>query len=85
MDRAKRQQNERTFGQWDELPDGRRRYHYEVQGRSGWSARYVKDVDASEMTVRFVQEIYDQNGRLRNVHQKYPVDLGHQTTGGEEP
>jgi len=39
--------------------------------------RYVKEVDASETTTRFAQEIYDPDGRLTEVHEKYPVDLGH--------
>ena len=41
----KRRQNERKFGKWNELPDGGRRYSFEVQGRYGWSARYLKEVD----------------------------------------
>jgi hypothetical protein len=40
-------------------------------------ARYVKEVDASEMTVQFYQEIYDETGKLVEVHHKYPVDEGH--------
>lgn len=40
-------------------------------------ARYVKEVDAREMTVRFYQEIYNETGQLVEVHDKYPVDLGH--------
>jgi hypothetical protein len=36
-------------------------------------------------TVRFYQEVYDRDGRLREVHHKYPVDLGHQQFTGEEP
>ncbi|MCK5509052.1 MAG: hypothetical protein KAI50_11115 [Desulfobacterales bacterium] len=35
----KRKQNERKFGAWNELPNGKRRYFYEVQGRYGWLAR----------------------------------------------
>jgi len=54
-----RSQNERKFGQWDELPDGGRRYCLDVPGKLGWLARYLKDVDANETTVRFWQEIYD--------------------------
>jgi hypothetical protein len=80
----KRAQNEQKFGSWDELPGGGRRYWYDVHGRSGWRARYVKEVDDAESTVRFCQEIYDVDGRLREVHQKYPVDLGHQPATGEE-
>lgn len=47
-------------------------------GRKGWSARYVKEVDAEENTVRFWQEIYDERGRLVEIHEKFPVDKGHQ-------
>jgi hypothetical protein len=69
--------NERKFGNWEDRPDGGRRYWYDVIGRNGWRARYVKEVDAFETTMRFVQEIYDPTGELTEVHQKYPVDLGH--------
>ena len=37
----------------------------------------MKEVDADESTVRFYQEVYDAAGTLREVHHKYPVDLGH--------
>jgi hypothetical protein len=77
MDADKRRENERKFGHWDESPDGRRRYWYDVQGRTGWRARYVKEVDAQEITVRFFQEIHDQDGVLVEIHEKYPVDSGH--------
>ncbi len=76
-DKEKQRQNERKFGAWDELPDGGRRYFFEVQGRHGWSARYVKEVDASERTMKFYQEIYDEEGRLVEIHEKYPVNKGH--------
>jgi hypothetical protein len=68
---------ERKFGSWEELPSGGRRYWYEVTGRQGWKARYVKEVDAGEETLRFYQEIYDDEGELVEVHHKYPVDTGH--------
>ena len=73
-----RVQNEKKFGQWDELPAGGRRYWLDVQGRSGWLARYLKEVDANEITLRFWQEIYDDQRRLVEVHEKFPVDKGHQ-------
>ena len=57
---------------------------FEVKGRSGWLARYVKEVDAGELTVRFYQEVFDGEGRLREIHEKYPVDLGHRQVEGEE-
>jgi hypothetical protein len=74
---AKRRRNERVFENWEELPDGGRRYWYEVTGRLGWKARYVKEVDADENTLRFRQEIYNERGELVEIHEKYPVDTGH--------
>jgi hypothetical protein len=71
-------QNEKKFGQWDELPDGKRRYWRDVMGRMGWRARYLKEVGADETTLRFWQEIYDDRGRLVETHEKYPLDKGHQ-------
>jgi hypothetical protein len=77
MNEQKRQQNEKKFGSWEELPEGGRRYWYEVTGRHGWKARYVKEVDAEETTLKFYQEIYDDRGELVEIHEKYPVDTGH--------
>ena len=77
---SSRQQNERKFGSWEDLPDGGRRYSFEVTGRHGWRARYVKEVDAAEKIVRFWQEICDGSGQLIEVHEKYPVDRGHRKT-----
>jgi hypothetical protein len=73
-----RNQNEKKFSQWEELPNGGRRYRLDVVGRLGWSARYLKEVDANEKTVRFWQEIYDDQGKLVEIHEKFPVDKGHQ-------
>lgn len=78
MDQVKRCQNEKKFGAWEDLPDGGRRYWYEVRGRTGWKARYVKEVDRDERTIRFYQEIYDDQGQLVEIHEKCPVDRGHQ-------
>ena len=50
----------------------------DITGRLGWRARYVKQVDTQENTVRFWQEIYDGRGNLVEIHEKYPVDKGHQ-------
>jgi hypothetical protein len=75
---SRRLQNERKFGHWEELAGGGRRYWMEVAGRSSWRAVYVKEVDAREDTLRFWQEIYDDQGRLVERHEKYPVDKGHQ-------
>jgi hypothetical protein len=71
-----KEQNERKFPSWQDLTDGGRRYWLDVLGRSGWRARYVKEVDAREVTVHFYKEIYDETGQLVEVHDKYPVDLG---------
>jgi hypothetical protein len=72
-----RNQNEKKFRQWEELPGGDRIYRLEITGRRGWRACYLKEVDSSELTVRFWQEIYDEHGRLVEIHEKYPVDEGH--------
>src|SRR5438874_944868 len=47
---ATREQNERKFKHWEELPNGGRRYIREFAGRAGGRARYVKEVDAAERT-----------------------------------
>jgi hypothetical protein len=73
-----RQQNEMKFGSWEELSGGGRRYRLEVTGRLGWRAYYLKEVDADERTLKFWQEIYDEQGKLVEIHEKYPVDKGHQ-------
>jgi hypothetical protein len=85
MSTQRREQNERKFGAWRELAGGGRLYWLDVEGRSGWRARYVKQVNAEETTVRFHQEIYDADGTLREIHEKYPVDLGHRPATGDEP
>ena len=77
MEEARRRTNEKKFGQWEDLPSGGRRYWYDVISRTGWLARYIKEVDDREKTTRFAQEIYDEKERLMEVHEKYPVDLGH--------
>lgn len=74
---TKRQANEKKYEHWQELsPDGRR-YWLDVPGLHGWMARYVKEVDVAEQTIRFYQEIFDGDGRLVEIHEKYPVDKGH--------
>jgi hypothetical protein len=72
-----RAQNEQKFRNWDDLPGGGRLYWLDVFGRLGWRARYLKEVDAEEVTLRFWQEIYDEQGKLVELHEKYPVDTGH--------
>ena len=83
MNEQKRRTNERRFEHWEEMPSGVRRYWYDVQGRLGWRARYVKVVDADETTLRFLQEIYDERGDLVEVHEKYPENRGHQKIESE--
>ena len=53
---ASREQNERKFGRWEELPNGARRYIRDYAGRAGGRARYIKEVDKDEVTTRFAQE-----------------------------
>ena len=75
-----RAQNEAKFGAWEDLPGGGRRYRFDVAGRHGWLARYLKEVDANEGTLKFWREIYDEAGKLMEVHEKFPVDKGHRKT-----
>lgn len=81
VDEAKRRRNEKTYGGWEELPGGGRRYFYEIRGLSGWKARYVKEVDVEERTLRFYQEIYNERNELVEIHEKYPIDIGHRKVG----
>jgi hypothetical protein len=78
-----RKQNEQKYGNWEKLKNDGRRYWYVVKGRKGWSARYVKEVDLTEKTKRFYQEIYDDHGQLVEIHEKYPVDKGHRAVRRE--
>ncbi|MBI3755545.1 MAG: hypothetical protein HZB81_06595 [Deltaproteobacteria bacterium] len=78
---SKRRINEKKFTHWAELSDGGRRYYLEVKGKYGWKARYIKEVDANEETVKFFQEIYDGDGKLREIHEKFPFDKGHRKIG----
>lgn len=73
-----RAQNENKFDQWEDLPGGGRRYRLRIIGRQGWQACYFKAVDVNETTVRFWQEIYDETNKLIEIHEKFPVDKGHQ-------
>jgi hypothetical protein len=74
---SSRTNNERKFGSWETTATGGRVYSRLIAGRSGWSAAYRKEVDDKEKTIRFWQEIFDESGRLREVHEKFPVDRGH--------
>ncbi len=74
---ASREQNERKFGNWSNLPNGGRWYWLDIQGRLGWKARYLKEVDADKNTVRFWQEIFNEAGKIIEIHVKFPTDEGH--------
>jgi len=78
MDEKKRKQNEKEFDFWTDKDDGGRIYWFEITGKLGWKAKYLKEVDGNEKTIRFWQEIYDEKNLIREIHEKYPVDKGHQ-------
>jgi hypothetical protein len=77
MNEAKRKQNEKEFGQWKEIENNGRLYWFNITGRKGGKAVYLKQVDVNEVTVSFIQEIYNAEGELIEIHKKYPVDEGH--------
>ena len=74
---TKRRANEEKFSRWIKMPNGGRKYWLEIEGRGGYKARYVKEVDGDEETLKFYQEIYDEKGIMIEVHEKYPVNKGH--------
>ena len=37
----------------------------------------MKEVGTDETTLQFFQEIYDDQGELVEIHQKFPVNTGH--------
>lgn len=75
--KRRRRQNEKKFTNWVALPGGGRRYWFEIEGKFSWKARYVKEVSNTEETMRFCQEIYDEKGRLVEIHEKFPIDKRH--------
>ena len=77
--------NERKFRNWHAIENGGRLYWLDVPGKMNWRARYLKEVDANEQTIRFWQEIYDSRGVLVEVHEKYPIDLGHKPMKDQRP
>lgn len=81
MANKKRLRNEKKFGNWEDLPAGGRRYWFDIKGRYGWFARYIKEVDNDEDTIRFYQEVYNDKNELVEIHEKYPLDKGHQKLG----
>jgi hypothetical protein len=79
-----RQQNERRFKNWERLPNGGRRYWHDRDGVVSGFQRMIKIVDENEITLQVIQEIYDDEGRLIEQHQKYPIDSGHQILEQED-
>ena len=75
---ATRAESEQKFEHWIDQQDGTRTYWHEVRGKGGWRARYIKLVDAREQTLSFRQEVYNEKGELVEIHEKYPIDKGHQ-------
>jgi len=73
-----RNANEKRFKQWSETENGGRAYSRKVIGQYGWYAIYIKEVNADEEIISFRQEIYDVDNRLMEIHEKYPIDKGHQ-------
>lgn len=81
---ATREQNERRFKNWQDLPDGTRRYWTDRKGAVSGFQRMVKIVDANEITLQLVQEIYNDDGVMIERHQKFPVDTGHEKLVDED-
>lgn len=79
MNRKKREENEKKFTDWKNLEKGGRIYWFDIAGKLGWKARYVKVVDEDETTQKFYQEIYNEKGKLVEIQEKYPIDKGHTT------
>ncbi|MEZ4737337.1 MAG: hypothetical protein R3E79_60445 [Caldilineaceae bacterium] len=79
---ATREQNEKRFKHWRDLPGGGRLYWFDRQGINGYQ-RMIKIVDASEQTLFVIQEIYTDDVLIER-HHKYPVDTGHERLTDEE-
>ena len=77
MNKKQRLKNEIEYESWIEKEDGGRIYSFEIKGKLGWKAKYLKEVDREEVTIRFWQEVYDDKNVLKEIHEKYPVDTGH--------
>lgn len=81
---ASRAQNEKRFRTWLDLADGTRRYWTDRQGAVSGFQRMIKVVDKDENTLLLLQEIYNNDGKLIERHQKYPVDTGHEILSDED-
>ena len=81
---ATREQNEKEYRNWTDLPDGSRRYWRDRKGKIDGLQRMVKVVDAQENTLSVIQEIYNDSGELIERHHKFPRDTGHQVIAKDE-
>ncbi len=81
---ATREQNERRFKNWQDLPNGGRRYWTDRKGAISGFQRIIKIVDENEVTLQLVQEIYNDDNVLIERHQKFPVDAGHEKLVDED-
>ena len=77
MNKKQRLKNEVEYESWIDKEDGGRIYSFEIKGKLGWKAKYLKEVDSEEVTIKFWQEVYDDKNILKEIHEKYPVDTGH--------
>ncbi len=77
MNKKQRLKNEVEYESWIDKEDGGRIYSFEIKGKLGWKAKYLKEVDSEEVTIKFWQEVYDDKNVLKEIHEKYPVDTGH--------
>ena len=77
MNENQRKKNEKEFEAWIETESDGRIYSFEISEKLGWKAKYSKEVNNEELTLRFWQEVYDDKNVLREIHEKYPVDKGH--------
>ena len=75
---ATRQQTEKDFDHWEDLPDGGRCYWFDRKSAIWGVQRIVKIVDQNEKTQFLIQEIYNDDGQLVERHQKFPIDTGHE-------
>lgn len=60
MDEKKRKANETEYDLWTDNDKGGRIYYFEINGKLGWKAKYLKEMDKDEITIRFWQEIYEK-------------------------
>jgi hypothetical protein len=81
---ATRKQNEAEYHFWEELPDGGRRYWKQRPGVKSGYQQIVKFVDSNEVTLLVLQEVYNDDGKLIEKHQKFPSGSEHKYVGGDK-